>query len=144
MKHLLLIIPFLCVANQGFFCSCVYQTLDKHIDYTDAILVGDVISSREVTGRIYIRYEYTVKVKHYYKAKQIEKVVKVVSGAGGGDCGYPFTVGKSYIIFGTKSGLTKDSTLPANTFYTSICDATIPFDAEMQQKLNKRLTRKYP
>ncbi|OJJ15777.1 hypothetical protein BKI52_36250 [marine bacterium AO1-C] len=144
MKHLLFIIPFLSFANQDFFCSCVYQKLDKHIKDTNAILIGDVISSKEVTGRMYIRYEYIVKVKHYYKARQVEKVVKVVSGAGGGDCGYPFRVGKRYIIFGSTSSLTKGSTLPANTFYTSICDATSPFDAEMQQKLDKRLVRKHP
>jgi hypothetical protein len=48
---------------------------------------------------------------------QVGQEIVVHTGSGGGDCGYPFAVGASYVVYA--SG-------PRNSLYTSICTATTP------------------
>lgn len=81
---------------------------------------------------------YTIKVAYYYKGKNLQKIFKVRSGVGGGDCGYAFDVGKTYLIFAYQE--------KPNKFVTNHCTRTrtIKKAKGIIKKLDKLLTKKYP
>ena len=62
--------------------------------------------------------EYRAVSVHVVKAYRGEAGgdVTVVTGVGGGDCGYDFETGKSYLIYAAKTG--------PNTFTTNMCTGT--------------------
>jgi hypothetical protein len=78
----------------------------------------------------------------------IPPFVIIATGSGGGDCGYPFETGKSYMIDGE---WTLDETLAnlgggARAATTSICSLTAPEDraTEILERLRKRYPSKSP
>ena len=85
-------------------CSCgPTPPVSKAFAQASAVFVGRCISSKLVyrrpndLGGAY--YEYTFEVARSWKGVAGKKETLVKSGIGGGDCGYPFQIGESYILY---------------------------------------------
>jgi protocatechuate 3,4-dioxygenase beta subunit len=93
---------------------------------TDAIFTAKVLSSQMVTvpsgnsgfpagmQQVMVR----LSVSRAYRG-DIGGEVYVQTGAGGGDCGYPFEIGGSYLVFGD---------VVNGVIHTSICSGTVPVE----------------
>lgn len=124
--RLLTFISLFLISNTTFGCSCV--TIGNHSDTVlaksglknaDYVIRGTVINidtvylypfegnkqqdsiSRfrfKVTKRI-----ITLKVSSYFKTKHKLKTdtIYIQTGAGGGDCGYKFKIGREYVVYGS-------------------------------------------
>jgi Carboxypeptidase regulatory-like domain len=78
----------------------------------DAVFVGNVVSISSTAGR---RVE--LAVIEPFRGFQLSQVI-VETGAGGGDCGYPFEIGQSYLVYAHRT--------PEGHLTTSICSRTRP------------------
>jgi hypothetical protein len=100
-------------------CSCVGGTpLCQSFWTTDAVFSGEVISIASTpnpSGEQYLAHRLVrLKVVDAFRGG-VQGVVEVATGAGGGDCGYNFIQGMTYLVYAHvgKSGLS-----------TSICSRT--------------------
>ena len=78
----------------------------------DAVFVGQVVSISATVGR---RVE--VAVIEPFRGFQLSQVT-LETGYGGGDCGYPFEMGQSYLVYANRTG--------EGHLTTSICSRTRP------------------
>lgn len=108
-------------------CSCVDPNpFDKQFERADAVFVGRVVGVKDrlhvfrrlwtyfltAAGRDpfdtledYERhhgYEYTFAVERMWRGPGA-RTVKIVTGRGGGDCGYRFERGHQYLVYGYRS-----------------------------------------
>lgn len=91
-------------AGPGSPCNAAWQA--------DAVFVGHVVSISSTAGR---RVE--LAVIESFRGLQLSQVT-VVTGYGGGDCGYPFEIGQSYFVYVYRT--------PEGQLSTSICSRTRP------------------
>jgi hypothetical protein len=115
-------------------CSCAGpRDAPSALASTDAVFTARVLSVRDtVVGRgtehgPWQRRRVTLRVDRAWKGVESRRVV-VITGMGGGDCGFPFQRGKSYLVYahGTGDGLLS----------TGICGRTAPLgyaDADLRQ-----------
>jgi len=119
MKSLFLIFTIisLCFSSKIFGCTCLNNNSIIE-DYNEAsiIFVGNVISHSDTNG-------YLFTVQNNFKGA-LNSVVYVNTGLGGGDCGYPFKIGESYLVFAYEHNL---------NYYTDICTRTAEYS---NSKLN--------
>lgn len=81
------------------FCSCVGpRDVPSSVASADAVFTGRVVRVRNVThgGRQLRRV--TLRVDRAWKGVDSRTVV-VITGSGGGDCGFPFRRRESYLVF---------------------------------------------
>ena len=85
-------------------CTCELptsgKTLKQHVsearEKSKAVFSGEVV---EVTADPKMRYlKVKLRVERIWKGILSNEVI-VVTGRGGGDCGYPFEVGARYLVF---------------------------------------------
>lgn len=145
-----------------FACTCIgkdKQTTENELDFADLAVKGKIIAVTnfdyyDTTGyslagqkfepkqagyliRKYKLYTFVIDTK-FKAAKFTADTIQIVTGYGGGDCGYEFEIGKDYIIYGE---VWKEKTVSvrhrkrkdkkrvvenaiANKFYTDICRLT--------------------
>lgn len=133
---ILLVIGLLLSALPGsppsaYACSCADgPTLREWIELADAIFAGRVISTERVgeMTRSWVertgRYPFTrvdLEVRLIWKGKVGPRVV-IGTGIGGGDCGFEFTRGRDYLVFGTGRYPPSDPNDPA--LWTGLCEPT--------------------
>ena len=116
----------LSLACQLGFCSCISPgTLAEAIADADAVI--EVVPSAvrdtalavdsSVAGPRNSRYRiYTMLVQRRWKGVKRDSV-QIMTGTGGGDCGYRFEVGVRYVVFARQG---------AKYLGTSICSRTKP------------------
>jgi len=133
MKYLQILLAFIAVlifsAANAYACSCAFGGGAPCQEYwrADAVFAGTVVSS----GRVTVDYGYDkseMRVLHMTIEQPIRGIktaeLDVITGWGGGDCGYGFQVGKRYLVYAYREE--KDKRLS-----TSICSRTRPLaDAE--------------
>jgi hypothetical protein len=96
-------------------CSCASPGLPCHAAWqADAVFVGHVVSieSSSMGGRL-----VQLAVVEAFRGFQLWQVT-LVTGYGEGDCGYPFRMGESYVVYAQRS--------PTGQLSTSICSRTRP------------------
>lgn len=179
-KHTCSIITFLILTHlttATFACTCIgkdKQTTENELNFVDLAVKGNIIAVANFdyydtpsyssaglkydpiqSGYLIRKYKvFTLVVDSKFKAtKSISDTVQIVTGYGGGDCGYEFEIGKDYIIYAEtwkektvcfRHRKRKDKkrvieTAIANKFYTDICRLT---QGSNQKELTnlKRLT----
>ena len=160
-----------------FACTCIgkdKQTTENELNFVDLAVKGKIIAvtnfdyydttsysvaglkfDSKQSGYLIRKYKvFTLVVDTKFKAtKNTSDTVQIVTGYGGGDCGYEFEIGKEYIVFAEawkekaiilrhkkrkiKRKLTEITI--ANKFYTDICRLTQ--DSNEKELINlKRLT----
>lgn len=148
--------------TKSFACTCIgkdKQTTENELNLVDLAVKGKIISvtnfdyydttayslaglkfDPKQAGYLIRKYKvFTLIVDNKYKAtKNMADTIQVVTGYGGGDCGFEFEVGKEYIVYGeawkekaisVRHKKRKDKrriteTVIANKFYTDICRLT--------------------
>ena len=179
-KHTIAILSVVILAHLTtgtFACTCIgkdKQTTETELSFVDIAVKGKIIAvtnfdyydttayslsglkfDAKQSGYLIRKYKlYTLVVDSKFKTiKNISDTIQIVTGYGGGDCGYEFEIGKEYIVYGEAW---KEKTLTlrqkkrkakrklsevtiANKFYTDICRLTQ--DSNEKELTNlKRLT----
>jgi hypothetical protein len=100
-------------------CSCVGGIpLCQSLWTTDAVFSGQVLGIAEVAeepGSVFMRRRVTMRVSEVFRGT-VGSTVEVITGVGGGDCGYAFQKGEPYLVYA--------STDAAGTLSTGICSPT--------------------
>jgi hypothetical protein len=127
--HLLLLAALALMLLPGFAsevraCSCMFGGASPCEEYwqTDAVFAGTVVGSSEIKTEMagYKRRLVRFSVEESYRGIE-GAFAEVVTGQGGGDCGYGFVRGGQYLVYAHRDG--KDKRL-----YTGICSRTRPLD----------------
>ena len=113
MLRLLVTVAFLLIAflttgsTRLHACSCAPSIRPCAAEWTaDAIFVGDVINIDQlVEPEMHASRRVTFAVRESFKGIG-ERVVDVFTGSGGGDCGFGFKAGSSYLVFAGRSATT--------------------------------------
>ena len=148
-------------ATSSFACSCI-QIGDgdeiASVNATDAVFRARVISAAMVltnddgavlrhgereTPTGYVQRLVALRVEEIFKG-DVAPLTILVTGSGGGDCGYAFEEGKEYLVFATLSSDRRFTRLSRSTpvLTTSICTFTKP--VESAAALLKSLRTKFP
>jgi hypothetical protein len=110
--------------QKSFACSCdwqiakmsINQQVNKAKKNAGAVFLGEVLGIEDNKYSLIVR----IKVKSRWKGVK-DSEVTVSTGKDGGDCGYPFAVGESYLIYANKTRNTELS--------TNICQRTAPLSS---------------
>lgn len=122
----IIVILLLACSGKAFACSCIEPgSVEEEMKRVDVVFAGTVIS-KKIVGDFQV--EYWFKVEAVYKGVTTVKNVKVTTGIGGGDCGYNFTKGERYIVYGWVEGKAID---------TNICTRTKNYDIDEEKELIK-------
>jgi hypothetical protein len=109
----------------AYACDCVIPpSVETELSQSDAVFSGKVISikkSRSTGG--YAKKEIIFEVYQTWKGVE-ESQVKIITGQGGGDCGYHFVPDGEYLVYGRYSDMYGKSQLS-----TGICDRTVDLGA---------------
>lgn len=112
------------VAREASACSCAFGGAAPCQAYwsTDVVFVGAVVGESRLTVEEG-SYKFTRRLVRLSVEQPLRGVeaaeVEVVTGWGGGDCGYPFRRGERYVVYADRGE--KDGRL-----YTGICTRTRP------------------
>lgn len=120
LKHIFLFL-FITTASVSYACSCILISkpkVENGLKNSDVVFVGAVIGVEKITEvdsvgsgeskKVFSvsSYIYTFKVEKKYKRKRRrylrDTIVKIRTGSGGGDCGFPFIKGEKYIVYAQK------------------------------------------
>lgn len=171
MKKLttILTVGFLLINSGVYACSCIGQrTVKEEIKYSDAILVGKIISKELVTladstaikmftndSTIAKGFPYETVIAKYellltskYKGKTTVDTINIYTGLGGGDCGIRFEIGKNYVVYGRRETyfgqIYNDWPFPKgkNTYWTNICSRTTTESQKEIQEIEKYRKKK--
>lgn len=124
-RLLLFFLVPLCSSAPAWCCSCALLGGCGAMKPTDTVFVAKVldlqlIDQHDATNPTFryrrkdVRLEIT---ETFSNGRHAGEIVHVFTGMGGGDCGYPFVVGETYLI---------DAYVNKGQLGTSICDATAP------------------
>lgn len=98
-------------------CTCTHiPTLEEAVQQSDAIFTGVVLEiepgGEQYPGNVFI----VMRSGSWWKGDVVE-TVRLLTGEGGAVCGYPFQVGKEYLVY---------AGLPSSQEYlwTSLCSRT--------------------
>jgi hypothetical protein len=123
-RSCLLVCLFLTGIPTTWACSCFLRPACFAYSTTDSLFVGQVMEivdqdKPNPQGQI----AYTVapllvrfRVQERFRGAT-DNIVEVSTGRGGGDCGYPFKVGETYLVYAYKAG-------NSGTLRTGICSRT--------------------
>lgn len=146
----------------SYACTCIGKsTIENEFNNSELVIIGEVIAVQKIkiwsdTSNAIWRYnpskdtvslndykfnesyygihllEFKVVVQKSFKGSNIFDTVKIRTGFGEGDCGYPFQLGKKYLIFGndeyevnyTERKLNRSKSELKGIYSTTICDLT--------------------
>ena len=120
------------IAPTAAACSCAFGGGAPCQEYwrVDAVFVGTVVSSGMITVE-HDSFKSDMRLLHMTVEQPIRGIktakLDVITGLGGGDCGYGFQVGKRYLVYAYRDP--KD-----NHLATNICTRTRPL-AEAEDDL---------
>lgn len=102
-------------------CSCIAEIpLCQSFWQADAVFAGEVLSFESVKpDQPFSRRVARIRVDRAWRGN-VDGIVEVKTGAGGGDCGYSFRRGTKYVVYAYR---TNDGSLT-----TGICSPTKPLD----------------
>jgi hypothetical protein len=177
MRLISYILTIICLFlfQEGISCTCIgkdVQTLESEVKYSDLVAKGRVVGvsdylyvdssrfyfSNSVVDTSNLSYAtermllYKIVLDRKFKSvKDISDTIYVVTGRGGGDCGFEFKIGESYIIYAdswvrrsiiryqkgkrTRSRIKEE--VVANWFQTDICKRTQQQNSQEIQNLDR-------
>ncbi len=129
-------------------CTCIGTSgVKKEIKNSDIVFVAKIVDKKELKipytlGSDTILYihqnKYTAKISMIYKGKIKSQTVNIVTGIGGGDCGFIFEIGSDYIVYGDwRNEYYTDGERVARFVYTDICKRTKKYEEDEIAKIEK-------
>ena len=95
-------------------CDCVASTPCRAVAHADAVLIGRVLSVVDAPDGQWARVVRVAVSESFIGGHTGE--IEVRTGMGGGDCGYRFDVGSTYVVYAHRTD--------AGELTTSICSRT--------------------
>jgi hypothetical protein len=146
-------------------CTCAVFDLKSQINGADLIAQGQVISVDSiynVPDKLITDYKwskpdsglYFQSTKVFFLKDKLYKgdikndTLQILTGIGGGDCGFPFVPGKKYVVYShiqkhylidsfyKYDSSRQFSSHPVTVFYTNVCDRTTD-QLELEDKILK-------
>ena len=97
-------------------CSCVGpRDVPTSLQQADAVFTGRVTAVRNVTVRGYQMRRVTLRVDRAWKGVEARNVV-VMTGSGGGDCGFDFRRREAYLVYAHRAS--------SGSLHAGICGRT--------------------
>jgi hypothetical protein len=110
---------FVLLPSRSDACSCMGGIpLCQSLWTTGAVFSGQVVGIEEVpekTGSVFMRRNVTLRVLDVFRGT-VGSTVEVITGLGGGDCGYAFQKGEQYLVYASANA--------AGALSTGICSPT--------------------
>lgn len=115
-------------------CSCIGDVpLCQSFWQADAVFSGEVLSFEKINQKeLFSRRVARIKVERAWRGTA-EGTIEVLTGAGGGDCGFTFSRGKQYLVYAyrAKNGaLTTNVCSPTKLLSRAAADLAYFKDAE--------------
>ncbi len=107
-------LALLLFARAAAACSCINQTQEQNFARSPFVFAGVVEKIEETADDPERRV--TFRVMQWWKGEQLERTIDVWTGRGGGDCGYPFETGQSFLVMANR--------MIDNRLATGICGGT--------------------
>ena len=113
------------VQTAALSCSCGPRpAVQEAFAEADAVFAGRCISAKLLSERDkdfpFERCQFIFEVTRTWKGAAEKKQITVETGVGGGDCGYQFTIGASYILYCNDAN---------GVLATGICSRTCAIDS---------------
>jgi 5-hydroxyisourate hydrolase-like protein (transthyretin family) len=111
-------------ADDAAACVCRFggEPVCQEYSRTDIVFAGTVAGSAKITvNEGDYKYEQRLvrfEIAEMFRGEQMAKA-EIITGWGGGDCGYNFTNGESYLVY---AHINKEN----KRLYTSVCTRTRP------------------
>jgi hypothetical protein len=144
VKQFLLIAFLLTSSIKACACSCYTQAREKGLDNAKNVFTGKILSrdlikvDRDKKGNSTMQAKYTVLITERYKGKVNTDTVEILTGLGGGDCGFNFNIGEVYTIYTGSQKIRFSETKKSKKInYTSICTRTNLFDKNEREEIVK-------
>jgi hypothetical protein len=138
IQKLLFAILFLLFARTTSACSCIGESaIAEAFKHADAVFHGTVLSVDTIMQEFfqdetiisrYAKLRVNFRVIGSYKLHGKSDTVSVMTGVGGGDCGFYFIPGTDYIVYADRED---DKQL-----HTNICMRTKGFEPAEDSKLH--------
>jgi hypothetical protein len=112
-----------------FGASSISESIKESFKESNLIIKGDVLAVKDFSiNPIFAGFKvFTISIENIYKGRYRKATIDVITGEGGGDCGYPFSIGEKYIIYTNfDSELSAKNNLTLKSYYTDICTRTTP------------------
>ncbi len=147
--HIILGLLLLFAYENTIACSCVGEmSVRKALKKSEVVFIGKVISKEKITIKqkligteSYINhYYYKVEliIDQLYKGKIKTSTIEIITGVGGGDCGYVFEINEKYVVYAIKKNrYYNDGDKTKKFLYTDICQRTTTKVAEEKTKIQK-------
>lgn len=132
MKTVAAVLALVFAADAAAACSCVVAgpppTASQLLHGSHAVFTATVLGVEELKvpaggNGSFSRIRAVALELHQAWRGLAHPNAIIFTGLGGGDCGYPFEVGKSYLVFASHAA--SGAEVPG-ALYTSICTATRP------------------
>lgn len=162
MKLFLLLLSSVFVCDKVIACSCIGESsVETEYKKSDLVIIAEVIQVKKIkiwsdTSFAIWKYnpkvdtvsleeykfeeelygthllEYSVVVEKSFKGAHAKDTLKIRTGFGHGDCGFPFSIGKKYLLYAqdefkikyTKKKLGRNKKELRGIFRTNICSRT--------------------
>ncbi len=129
MKNAILILTlFFSIASYACDCDGIL-IIEKAFKQSEKVFTGKIISVEPYNSKVYENGDETIE--EYSNVKVMieltnsfkgdsNNMVEIITGIGGGDCGYDFIFGEEYLIFAYDNGIYTDKN--DGIMETTICD----------------------
>ena len=130
-------------SNAVFACNCIgEESVKAAFRKYDIIVVGRVMSIDNITMQVkndliqdrhqaklrvfnFHFKKVTLEVRKIYKGKIKTGIVEIITGQGRGDCGFPFQIGETYLIYSSfENTYFEQGEKVSNYLFTDICSRT--------------------
>ncbi len=144
------ILFFLATVANSYACTCIggKRSIKKALRKNDVVFLGEVISEEII---IYIHSKdggyfksefrfkkFTFRVQKIFKGRIKGDTVSVITGMGHGDCGFPFEIGKKYVVYSVWQNRFIKKGEKVNKFLTThICKRTTSRAKEEEAAINR-------
>jgi hypothetical protein len=135
--------------SNSLACSCIgVMSVKKAIRKSDKVFIGKIISKEKIaikrkldgieTNIIHYYFKVTLIIEYSFKGKIESNIIEVITGTGGGDCGYGFEIDKKYVVYANKRNRFFIGGNKTKTFlYTDICLRTTEKVEEEKEEIEK-------
>ncbi|MBK7709224.1 MAG: hypothetical protein IPJ30_26580 [Acidobacteria bacterium] len=117
------------IAANAYGCSCSRLAICEQFDLADTVFIGKVTGSKEQrigryddgereTETVFDVGEIYFEVIEAFRGTVAGRRLTILSNTGGGDCGYWFRRGETYVVFASREKT------PTARLWTSLCSGT--------------------
>lgn len=124
------------IPDSGHSCSCGKVSLRKQVKLSELVFIGTVKAIEPFGNRQHFKV-VTFKVLKLWKAPELQTEIQIVAFDISDACGYPFLLGKSYLVFDAPGYAKAENTHPYPSTHLCTRTGSIEDAVEDIRKLGK-------